>query len=142
MSYALAGRPFGRGRLASCARWAGACGLVGLGLVLAGAIGADSPVGEDGVAVDHRLGPRADREDCFGAEAGARMVYSLSFTGEVRFNLHHHVGDETRYDVEPSRTPEAKAEITLPETGKYCLMYTNLGAGYAYVRGRYRLSPP
>ena len=120
-----------------------ACGAV---LVLGGPLGVAAEDGShesvESEAVDHRLGPRASREDCFDAEGGARVAYSLAFTGEVRFDLHHHVGDETFYDVEPSQLREAAQVVDLPEAGRYCLMYTNLEAGYAYVRGHYRLLPP
>jgi len=129
------------------ARWG--CGIVGgmrWACVAAGQLwlasqavgGAPSPLGQTVAAVEHRLGPRSDREDCFLVEAETRIAYAFEFTGAVEFNLHHHRGEETFYDVAPSQAERVEAELVLPDAGEYCLMYRNLDAGYSTVRGSYR----
>lgn len=95
-----------------------------------------------GVAVEHRLGPRATREDCFDGSAGARVAYAFQSSVPIRFDLHRHVGDETHYEVEPAPLTEVDHVLGLPAAGHYCLTYTNLGAGYAHVKGYYRVFSP
>lgn len=94
------------------------------------------------VAVEHRLGPHATREDCFDGAAGARVAYAFQSSVPIRFDLHRHVGDETRYEVEPARLAEVDHVLALPEAGHYCLTYTNLSTGYAHLRGYYRVFAP
>ena len=94
------------------------------------------------VVVEHRLGPREAREDCFDLAAAGRVDYAFEFVGEIRFNLHHHVGEETLYDVGPLQLSATEDVASLPDAGRYCLMYTHLGNGDAYVRGHYRVLAP
>ena len=119
--------------------------LTGFGLVgLPTAAAADEhavPAAGD-VAIEHRLGPREAREDCFDLAAGGRVDYAFEFIGEIRFNLHHHVGGETLYDVGPLQVNTTEDVASLPDAGRYCLMYTHLGNGDAYVRGHYRVLAP
>ena len=97
-----------------------------------------------GVDIRHRLTPRAVAEDCFDAPAGGRVVYAFEASRVVRFNVHHHVDDETIYDVEPREVTEASRSVPLPAPGRYCLMYTNAAksGGYVHVSGSYQVIAP
>ena len=54
----------------------------------------EHPIATTGyVVIEHRLGPQEAREDCFDLSAAGRVDYAFEFVGEVRFNLHHHVGE-------------------------------------------------
>jgi len=107
-----------------------------------GASGSDSSPAAGHVVIEHRLGPREAREDCFDLAAGGRVDYAFEFVGKIRFNLHHHVGEETLYDVGPLQLSATEDVVSLHDAGRYCLMYTHLGNGDAYVQGHYRVLAP
>jgi len=119
--------------------------LTWLGLVSPGTArpSEDHPAPTTGyVIIEHRLGPNEAREDCFDLAAAGRVDYAFEFVGEIRFNLHHHVEEETLYDIGPLQLSATENVVSLPAAGRYCLMYTHLADGDAYVRGHYRVLAP
>ncbi|MEE2664187.1 MAG: hypothetical protein VX681_08715 [Myxococcota bacterium] len=136
-----------RARAARRIGWLAAAMLLGIAPQPAtaeqdGDAAAASPAG--GVEIRHRLTPRAVREDCFEAPSGGHVTYAFESSAVVTFNVHHHVGDETIYDVESHEVTEANRSVPLPAPGRYCLMYTNAAkrGGYVHINGSYQVIAP
>jgi len=92
--------------------------------------------------IDRTLPAGWTKEECVDVAAGARLDYSFRSTGVVSFNIHHHVGRETTYDVERHKTLESDASLVAPVQARYCLTFTNEEAKEIKIEGRYAASTP
>ena len=92
--------------------------------------------------IDRTLPAGWTKEECVDVSAGARLDYSFRSTGVVSFNIHHHVGRETTYDVERHKTLESDASLVAPVDARYCLTFTNEETEEVKVEGRYAASVP
>ncbi len=91
--------------------------------------------------IDRTLGAGWTREECVDADAGSRLFYAFKASGTVTFNVHHHVGRDTQYDVERHPTVEAESTLVVPLDARYCLTFTNEEQRDVDVDGRYEVLP-
>lgn len=95
-----------------------------------------------GRQIDRTLPAGWTKEECVDVSAGVRLDYSFRSTGVVSFNIHHHVGRETTYDVERHKTLESDASLVAPVDARYCLTFTNEETREIQIEGRYAASTP
>lgn len=74
-------------------------------------------------------------ERCLALNAGERVRYRWSATGEVDFNIHWHRGDAVHYLVKAAAARAADAQFTAPHADTYCLMWERKGEGAVRVDG-------
>lgn len=87
--------------------------------------------------IDRTLPPGHAKEECIDVPEAGRIVYSFSATALVYFNIHHHLGRKTVYDVERHKTLTADASLDVPEAARYCLTFSSAVLEDVQIKGRY-----
>jgi len=77
------------------------------------------------------------KEECVDVPDGGRLAYSFTATDMVYFNVHHHVGRETVYDVERYETLTAENALDVPEAARYCLTFSSAASDEIQIEGRF-----
>ena len=78
---------------------------------------------------------RGFNEHCVKLDAGERVRYRYSASGEMDFNIHYHRGSEVHYPVKSTASRAADATFTAPHADTYCLMWERKGEGAVRVDG-------
>jgi len=78
---------------------------------------------------------RGFQEHCVRLEAGQRMRYHFTATGEVDFNIHYHRGSAVYYPVKSEGARARNSAYTAPHADGYCLMWERRGDEAVRVEG-------
>lgn len=114
-----------------------ACGIA---LLLAGATALAETAAFGPFAVE--VPPRGFQEHCVQLEAGQRMRYHFTATGEVDFNIHYHRGSAVYYPVKSAGARARDSAYTAPHADGYCLMWERRGDGTVRIEGAVELDKP
>jgi len=82
---------------------------------------------------------RGFQEHCVRLEAGQRMRYRFTATGEVDFNIHYHRGSAVIYPVKSAGARGRDSAYTAPHADGYCLMWERRGEGTVRIEGAVEL---
>lgn len=69
---------------------------------------------------------------------GERIYYEFSSGTALRFNIHHHEGEEVLYPVPVKLASSEKAVFAAESSNHYCLMWNNPGQETAELKFQYR----